>query len=78
MDVTVHLTRPLQESPEVAALPPGELPELQKADLLHFDPTIGLDSPEKIRATPGSEAVSAGRIPEKAENVAHRCSASIT
>ena len=63
MDVVVHLAGPAQETPEVAALPPHELPEFQKADLLHLDARVGLDAPEEIGAAPRGEAMSLGGIP---------------
>src|SRR5579862_6607725 len=73
MNVALHLSRPFQKSPEIAALPPGKFPKLQKADLLHFHPAVGLNPPKKERAAPGSEAVSAGSIPKKSKNVGHCC-----
>ena len=66
-----HLAGPAQEAPEVAALAPHELPELEESDLLHFDAGVGLDAPEKIGAAPGGEAMSLGGIPEKADTVPH-------
>jgi hypothetical protein len=66
-----HLASPAEETPEIVALPPHELPELQEADLLHLDAGIGLDTPEKIGAAPRSEAMSLGGVPEKADTVPH-------
>jgi len=72
MGVAVHLRSPLQEMPEIVALPPHELPELQEADLGHLDPAIGFDPPQKIGAAPRGQTVASGGVPEEAEDVAHR------
>ena len=71
MDVAFHLASPAQKAPEVVALPPHKFPEFQKPDLLHLDAGIGLDAPEKIRASPGGEAVAFRGIPEEADSVPH-------
>ena len=55
----------------MGALPPEELPKLQKPDLLHLHPAVGLNTPQKIGTTPGSEAVATGGIPHEAQGIAH-------
>ena len=71
MDVAVHFGGPFEEAPEVGALAPDELPELEEADLLHFDAAVGFDAPEQVGTAPGGEAVSASRVPEEAKDVPH-------
>jgi hypothetical protein len=66
-----HLARPPQEAPEFAAFAPHKFPELQKTDLLHLYTGISLDAPEKIWASPGSQSMSPGSIPQEADLVAH-------
>src|SRR5690242_3854813 len=65
MDIAVHFRRPLEKMPQVLALPPHELPELQESNLLHFDPAVGFNAPQQVRTTPGSEMVPARGIPEE-------------
>ena len=71
MDVALHFRGPFQKAPQILALPPGELPELQESDLLHLHPTISFDSPQQVRAAPRSKVVAAGRVPQESEHVAH-------
>ena len=71
MNITFHLGGPFKKSPQVAALPDGKLPELQKSDLLHLHATISFDSPEKVGATPGGEAMSTSGVPQKSKDVEH-------
>ena len=71
MGIVLHFCRPLQKSPEIAPLPPRELPEFQKSDLLHLYAAIGLDAPEQVRTTPRSEMVALGGIPEEPNDIAH-------
>ncbi len=71
MDVALDFTRPLQKSPEIPALPPHEFPKLEESDLLHLDSAVSFYAPEKIRAAPGGEPVSAGCVPDEAQHVAH-------
>lgn len=67
MDVTFHFGRPAEKAPQAAPLAPHEFPEFQKADLCHFDPSVGFDPPEQIWTAPRGEAMASGRIPEKTE-----------
>src|ERR1700749_443240 len=71
MDIPIHLPSPLQESPEVRALRPQKFPELQKPDLRHLDPGIGLDPPKQIGAPPRGNPVSPSRIPQKSYHPKH-------
>jgi hypothetical protein len=71
MDVVFHLAGPAKEAPEVMALTPHELPELEESDLLHLDASVGLDAPEEIGTAPGCETMSLGGVPEKAGAVPH-------
>jgi hypothetical protein len=71
MDVMVHLTSPLQESPQALALSPEKLPEFKEADLRHFDAGVGLDAPEQIGAAPRGNPVAAGGVPEEAQHLSH-------
>jgi hypothetical protein len=71
MDVAVYFPSPVQKPPEVVALMPHELPELQKTDLGHLDAAVGLDPPQEVRTAPGSEAMAARGIPQEAEHVSH-------
>jgi hypothetical protein len=71
MNKPLHLSRPLQEPPQIPALPPHKFPELDEADLRHLHATVSLHSPQKIRTPPGSEAMAFGRIPEKTQRLAH-------
>jgi hypothetical protein len=71
MGVAFHLAGPLQKPPQMGPLPPHKFPELQKADLRHFDAGVSLDAPQEIGTPPGSQVVALGRVPEKAESMAH-------
>lgn len=71
MNVAVHLTGPLQESPKIVAFAPHELPKLKKADLLHLHAGVGLNAPEQIWAAPRREPMSFGGIPQKTKPMAH-------
>ena len=71
MGVALHLAGPAQEAPQFVAFSPHKFPELQEADLLHLHAGISLDAPEKIRATPWSQAMATGGVPEEADFVAH-------
>jgi hypothetical protein len=71
MGVAFHFSGPLQKTPEISAFPPGKFPKLQQADLVHFYAGVGLDPPQQIRAAPRGEVMSAGGIPQEADNVAH-------
>ena len=61
--MALHLGRPLEKAPEITALPPGKLPELQEADLRHLYAAVGLDSPEQVGTPPWSQTMALGRIP---------------
>jgi hypothetical protein len=67
----LHLGGPLQEPPQMRALPPGKFPEFQKTNLLHLDPAVGFNPPQQIRTAPWCQAVSPGRIPQESKDVAH-------
>ncbi len=69
--VVVHVRGPSEEADHFATLAPHDSPELEEADVLHLDAGIGLEPPLQIRATPRSEMVSAGGVPEKAKDVTH-------
>jgi len=69
--VAIHLSRPLQKSPQAGALAPEKFPKLKESDLRHLDAAVGLDPPEQIRTAPRSEAMAFGGVPEKAEGMAH-------
>ena len=69
--VVLHLGRPFQKTPQVVALPPHELGELQEADFMHLDPGVRFDSPQQVGTAPGRQVVPAGGIPEKSQHVAH-------
>jgi len=71
VNVTLHFAGPSQEAPQVQALSPHKFPKFQEADLLHLDAGVGLDAPEQIGTAPGSEAVSFGGVPDKADRVPH-------
>jgi len=71
MDVPFHLARPLQKPPQMDPLAPYEFPKLQKPDLCHLYAGISLDAPQEIGAPPRSQAMVFGRVPEKAECIAH-------
>jgi len=71
MGIVLHFCRPLQKSPEIAPLPPRELPEFQKSDLLHLYAAIGLDAPEQVRTAPRSQTVATCGIPEKSKHESH-------
>ena len=70
----LHLSGPFEKSPEISSLVPQKLPELQKADLVHFYAAVGFNSPEQIRTTPGRQTVSASGIPHESKHVAHAAS----
>jgi tetratricopeptide (TPR) repeat protein len=71
MGVAFHLSRPAEESPQFVALAPHEFPEFHEADLLHLHTSVGLDAPEKVWATPWSQAMATGSVPEESDLVAH-------
>src|SRR5260370_14794441 len=71
MGVALHLARPAQEAPKFVALAPHEFPELHETNLLHLDARVGLYAPEKVWATPWSQAMATGGVPEEADFVAH-------
>lgn len=71
MGVVLHLGCPLQKAPQIIPFAPRELPELQKADLLHFDTAIRLDPPEQVRATPWGQTVATSGVPEKSNHKSH-------
>src|SRR6266567_3442446 len=71
MGVTLHLSRPFQKAPEIAALAPHEFPKFQKADLRHLHAGIGFNAPEQIGTAPRGESMSPGGVPKKAKLVAH-------
>lgn len=41
----LHFHRPPQKTPEVSALAPEKLPELDESDLLHFQAAVSLNPP---------------------------------
>ena len=55
----------------MCAFPPQKLPELQKSDLLHLHPAVGLNTPQKIGTAPGRKAMASGGIPHEAKRIAH-------
>ena len=63
MREALHLSGPLQKTPEVMPFAPGEFPEFQKPDLRHLDAGVGLNAPEQIRTAPRCEMVALCRIP---------------
>jgi len=69
--VIVHLGSPLQEVTDLFALAEHEPPELEKADLVHFEAGKGFHAPAQVGAAPGSKAVSAGCVPDETEELAH-------
>src|SRR5207253_6971134 len=71
MRVAVHLRGPLQEAPQISALPPDKSPKLEEVNLLHLDAAVGFHAPEKIGTAPGRKTVPAGGTPEETEYVAH-------
>ena len=71
MGVALHFRCPLQKAPQILALPPSELPELQETDLLHFYPAVGFDPPQQVGTAPGSEMMAAGCVPQESHDVAH-------
>jgi hypothetical protein len=71
MDIPLHLSRPLQEAPQFAALAPHEFPKFQETDLRHLHAGIGLDAPQQIGASPRGQAMALGGILQKAKLVAH-------
>src|SRR5919197_1377386 len=71
MRILLHLPRPFQKSPEMVALPPAEIPELEESDLRHLDAGVGLDAPEKIRTSPRSQAMAFRGVPQETKNMAH-------
>src|SRR5262249_53742248 len=66
-----HLRRPLEEAPQILALPPSEFPEFQKSNLLHFHPTIRFDPPQQVRTAPRSQMMAASCVPKESKHVAH-------
>src|SRR5208283_6207621 len=71
MSVALHLARPLEKTPQFPALTPHEFPEFQKSDLRHLHPGVGFDAPEQIRTAPRRQAMTAGSIPQEAEDAPH-------
>jgi hypothetical protein len=69
--VIVHLGGPLQEVTDLFALPEHESPELEKADLVHFEAGKSFHAPTQVGAAPRSKAVSAGCVPEEPEELTH-------
>jgi len=71
MNISLHLASPLKETHQFSPFAPHEFPKLQKADLGHFHPRVGFDAPQKIRAAPGSKAMTSSGIPDEPETVVH-------
>jgi len=71
MNVAFDFTSPFQESPKIAALLPHEFPKLEESDLLHLDAAVSFYPPEKVRAAPWGEPVSASCVPDESHDVAH-------
>src|SRR5258708_158853 len=71
VSVALHLPRPLQKQPKVAALTPEKFPELQKPNLLHLHAAVGLNPPQQIRTAPGSQPVPTGCVPHVSQHVEH-------
>jgi len=67
----LHLSSPLQKTPQVAALPPGKLPELQEANLLHLYAAVGLNPPQQVGTAPRCQPMASCGIPEKAKDAEH-------
>jgi len=67
----LHLRRPLQKSPEVAALAPQEFPELDKTDLLHFQTAVGFNAPQEIGAAPRGKPVASACVPQESSYREH-------
>ena len=67
MGVTLHVPGPAQETPEVVALAPHEFPKFYKTNLLHLDAGVGFNPPKKVRATPRSQVMATGGVPEEAD-----------
>jgi hypothetical protein len=55
----------------VCTLPPQELPELQKSDLLHLYAAVGLNAPQEIGAAPRGEPMASGGIPHESQGAVH-------
>jgi hypothetical protein len=69
--MVLHLRRPLKESPQISTLSPGKFPELQKADLLHLNSAVGLDSPKQIPAAPRGQVMTTSSVPQKSHDINH-------
>ena len=67
----VHFARPLQKTPQIAALSPEKFPEFNKPDLLHLKAAVGLNAPEQIRASPRRQTMAASRVPHEAKDGEH-------
>ena len=67
----LHLARPFEEAPQVSPLVPEKLPKFHKADLLHLEAAVGLDSPQQVWAAPGSQAMPTSGVPQEAEDGQH-------
>jgi hypothetical protein len=69
--VIVHGRGPLKEANHLAAFAPHDSPELEEADVLHLDARVGFKSPLEVRTTPRSEVVTAGGVPQEADDLEH-------
>src|SRR5215470_6568871 len=69
--VALHLSCPLQETPQILALAPAELPKFQKSDLRHLDARVGLNPPEKIGTPPRRQVMASGGVPKETKDVMH-------
>ena len=71
MSIAIHLSRPLQKTPQAGALAPQKFPELKEANFRHLDAAVGLDAPQQIWTPPRGQAMAPGGVPQKAQGMAH-------
>ena len=71
MHEVLHLARPFEKTPQVAALAPEELPKFQEANLLHFQTAVGLNAPQQVWAAPRRQTVTTSGVPQEAGDGEH-------
>ena len=71
--IAFHFAGPLQEAKQLHAFAPSESKKFEETDAMHLDTGVGFNPPAQIGAAPGGEAMAAGRVPQEAQDVMHRC-----
>jgi hypothetical protein len=69
--VVLHLTRPPQKPEKLPLLFPEDIQEIPRPHRIRLLPRVRLQPPPKIRTLPRSQPITARRIPQKLQLLAH-------